>query len=216
MGAIVVSKWRFRDGSEDRQHFLHALDMNEYRIPGVFEDHEVVIDAGAHVGGFSILAARRGARVVPIEADPNAAPFLRHNLEAAGVLSRVCVMAPLALGMVGWRVAGLRPEWPNTAGTHIASDPSTAAHLVPSCGLDEVLQFLPDVSFLKIDIEGSEFEVLESCRLLGRVRAIAGEWHAWGGTWDRLKAILERAGFRDLTFEPHEWEADLGLFWGKR
>lgn len=56
------------------------------------------------------------------------------------------------------------------------------------------------VSFLKLDIEGAEYEVLHECReLLGNVQNIFVEYHSFADKKQELSGILkilENAGFR--------------------
>ena len=43
--------------------------------------------------------------------------------------------------------------------------------------IDNILSNLPKVSLLKIDTEGSEFEILMNSKLLHKVERIVGEYH---------------------------------------
>jgi SAM-dependent methyltransferase len=52
----------------------------------------VVLDVGANVGLYTVLAAKRGARVFAIEADPLNAARLRHNVKLNRLEDRVTIL----------------------------------------------------------------------------------------------------------------------------
>jgi FkbM family methyltransferase len=52
----------------------------------------VVLDLGANVGLYTILAAKRGAQVFAIEADPLNATLLRHHVQLNGFEDRVTIL----------------------------------------------------------------------------------------------------------------------------
>jgi len=54
----------FRPGTNDEAMFRHLTEHNEYRLPDRFEDGEIIVDVGVHIGGFSYLALSRGAACV--------------------------------------------------------------------------------------------------------------------------------------------------------
>ncbi|MDQ6949991.1 MAG: FkbM family methyltransferase, partial [Actinomycetota bacterium] len=70
---------------------------------------------------------------------------------------------------------------------------------------------MADVDVIKMDCEGAEFEIVPSLGgdLLGRVRAIIGEYHPFPGRGPKdLRRELESAGF-SCTFDGN---SDIGIF----
>ena len=57
----------------------------------------VVLDVGANIGIYTLLAAKRGARVIAIEADPRNVEKLRHHVHLNGFDDRVTIL-PIAVG----------------------------------------------------------------------------------------------------------------------
>ena len=63
----------------------------EYATPGFdISPGDSVVDVGANVGAFAVLAASRGARVTAYEPHPETFAYLEHNAGALGVR---CVQA---------------------------------------------------------------------------------------------------------------------------
>lgn len=85
------------------------IGINIWHRPRFFEKNEralfcaairpgnVVLDVGANVGIYTLLAAKRGARVFAIEADPRNVEVLRHHVHLNGFDDRVTIF-PIAAG----------------------------------------------------------------------------------------------------------------------
>src|SRR4051812_34350646 len=65
----------------------------EGQVSALFEEAVpaggLVLDVGAHLGYFTLIAARKGAEVIAFEPNPQTLPFLHENLRANGVEDRV-------------------------------------------------------------------------------------------------------------------------------
>jgi FkbM family methyltransferase len=183
----------------------------------------VVIDIGAHIGAFSVLAAAEGARRV-LAYEPaadnfrlltiNASPFPAIEAHRAAVWrSDPCDAS------IGWRPSG---NVANTGGGTVIACTSVAGatldagtpQVVETIALDAILEREGTVGLIKIDAEGSEYPILATSRRLDRVEAIIGEYHAVGGldpsmevpglaewTGDALMDLLEDRGFEVETNE---------------
>lgn len=143
----------------------------------------VVIDVGAHVGAFSVLAAALHAeRVHAFEPHPATFARLRDNV-ALNCFERVITPEPYALAAV----AGVAHIEGDDATAHFveASDSST---LVTTITLEEVIRTAlvgapnNEIACLKLDIEGAEYDVLEVLpdEWLRHVRHIVMEFHGSG------------------------------------
>lgn len=121
------------------------------------------IDAGAHVGLFTLAAGTAGAHVLCIEADPRTFARLCRNI----CLNDMRNVMPLCTAL--WSEFGIlrmtRPEKLNTGMNRVAStSESNDGFISPSVTLDKVVRDLgiTTIKLLKMDIEGAELPVLQS------------------------------------------------------
>lgn len=132
-------------------------------------DADLVLDVGAHVGFYSLLAATRRpqARVVALEPDPYNAAALRVNLRNAPV--RVEILQAAASDRSGYAVFR---QSSGTVGSSLVDrrDIGAArAFEVETVTLDEVAgtEFAGSV-IVKLDVEGAEPMALAGMRALSR------------------------------------------------
>jgi FkbM family methyltransferase len=148
-----------------------------------------VVDAGAHVGLFSLVASRRAERVVSVEPDPINYRVLEINRE----LNRARNITTLNRAL--WHEEG-SVSFGTTSQTTGGSVTGGGDLEVQTVTLDGLVETYGPIDLLKIDIEGAEFPVLARSSSLDRVRRIVGELHLRepGGEAE-LVAGLERSGF---------------------
>jgi FkbM family methyltransferase len=183
-----------------------------FALPGYrIAPEDCVVDLGAHVGSFTVLAALLGRRVLAVEAMPSNIEVLQSLLERNGCSSKVSVE---------WGMVGERTGWLSEAGARHA-----LTHDAPTLCFREFLDRheVQQVDFLKIDVEGSEFDLFASAaHWLPRVRRIAMEVHTAFGDPSWLASELRDAGFvvtmldQDQRPVLHEQEADCYLFAERR
>ena len=167
---------------------------------------DIVLDVGANLGQFTLLASHAAGpsgRVFAIEANPQMALNLRHNV-ALNQLTNVEIIEAAA-----WDCDDrlrLHPGEPGNQG--MASVASAGAEqagtLVPAVRLDRVLRELgcSRVDVIKIDVEGAEERALQGLagilesqgprRIYCEVTAIAGDASAA----ERLVDLLASWGYR--------------------
>ncbi len=158
-----------------------------------------VLDLGAHVGMFSLTAAATGCSVLAVEASPTNAQVLRsaalrngfHDLH---VVNAVVSDSP---GTVQFISDG---PW-----GHIAWEASGATIAVPAVTVDELLAEIgwDSVSFVKLDVEGSEIQALAGMRqLLGRPDAPPVLFESNGHTLAMAGATAQEliSAFGDLGY----------------
>jgi FkbM family methyltransferase len=151
-----------RSGRWDRCE--KALYEGELR-PGM-----TVVDGGANIGYFSLLFARLvgpAGRVYAFEPDPRNFELLRKNIGRNGY--RNVVAAPLALARESGRRTFSRS--PNNFADHCLGEGLGQRERleVEVARLDDFFADLPkQVHFLKLDVQGAEFAVIEGARALLR------------------------------------------------
>jgi FkbM family methyltransferase len=129
-----------------------------------------VVDAGAHVGFYTLLASAAvgpAGRVIAFEPHPVLGPVLRRNVSRAGCEN--VTVSPMALGRApGTGRLVLHP--PDNFGASSLRPDEATAHLpwapVEVTTLDEALARLggPAVDLAKIDVEGAELDVIDGAR----------------------------------------------------
>ncbi len=154
------------------------LAADRYAFEGItVEPGDVILDIGAHVGVFSIYAAKKWPEARILAYEPSATNFerLERNLVLAGVTNvEAFNLAVTADG----RDINLSLERGNTGGT--SAFRKVNGHLVEhakSITLDQIIENLERVRFLKIDAEGTEHEILTTSQYLDRVDYLSGEFH---------------------------------------
>lgn len=142
-----------------------------------------VIDVGANVGAFSVLAARMGAaRVLAYEPQPAACRRLLANADLNAVAARVeahdvAVMDEPGKVYVEGDGGGAHIEF----GRPMPAD-YEPARWVEAVGINDVLRDAGDTLLLKIDCEGAEYPIIDGLDvgLLQTVRRIVMEFHGPG------------------------------------
>ncbi|HUZ81831.1 MAG TPA: FkbM family methyltransferase [Gaiellaceae bacterium] len=115
---------------------------------------DVFFDVGAHVGFFSVCAARLGARVVAVEPDTDNAARLRRNVELNGLdIAVVEAAAWVDTGTVALVPGGSAKEFQVAPGKGVLS-----------ISLDDLAARYGSPTVIKLDVEGAEARALEGAR----------------------------------------------------
>jgi FkbM family methyltransferase len=152
-GTLDICLWHFPElyEKEERQAFSSMIK------PGC-----TVLDVGANIGLYTLLAAKRGARVFSIEADPENAALLRHHVAINGFCDRVTIFEMAATECT--KEVSLYRNAFNSGESNIIAR-GTPAGSVPGKTIDSL--DLPPIDICKMDIEGAEL-----CALLGMQRTL--------------------------------------------
>lgn len=148
------------------------LGWYEHALQRFLSEHlgaaDLFFDLGAHVGFFSVCAARLGARVVAVEADAANAARLRTNVSLNGLDVTVVEAA----------------AWDETGTVRLVGGPSAKEHAaepgdgVASVSLDDLAARYGTPTVVKIDVEGAESRVLAGGgRVLAEAPVIVCELH---------------------------------------
>ncbi|HET7215968.1 MAG TPA: FkbM family methyltransferase [Terriglobia bacterium] len=168
-----------------------------FALPGFDIGREdVCVDLGANAGVFTTLAARRGKKVIAVEAQSEFLPLIRQNLLRNHCLDK----ASVELGLIGSTTGKLSDPGERKNCSHWGRE-------APVRSLPEVLgrHNVRRVDFLKVDIEGSEFGLLEGdCGWLDMVGRVAMEVHCQFGDANHLCARLQNHGFRVWLVDNHQ------------
>lgn len=185
--AKLVGEYAFSGLREIWVRDVYARD-DFVRIP----DGGTVVDLGANMGNFSAmaLAASPTARLIAVEPSREHAAKWRETMRVNGFEDR----AELCPAFVG--------TFTDTQRSAFATDPNYAD--APILSEREFLDRyrIDRIDFLKCDIEGSEFFMMEpGSKILDIADRIAIEVHDFGGDVQAFLANLEKRGFTDMTVD---------------
>jgi FkbM family methyltransferase len=180
-------------GLTEREDALFVLDLLR---PG-----DLFVDVGANIGFYTVLAARRGARVQAFEPAAQARAVCEHNARLNGVQARTTVSRAAcgdARGVARF-TTGLDIR------NHLAGTEEPGVD-VPVTTLDDELahqahQSETAVTMLKIDAEGHDLDVLRGA--LGAVERLrpAILIEIWlGGA--RVRELLDGLAYRPYAYDP--------------
>lgn len=185
LGPGWTSLWT-RDGTSDETvieecmvhdvYRLRSLDVSTRTLPDTGLGPEyvplTVIDLGANIGVVAATCLQMGAaHVIAVEPEPNNVELLRKNLQPW--VSKVTVLHA-AVGASNGKAVIV-----GAAGTAHTAD-GDGGFVVDQITLADVLSYTDGpIALMKIDVEGSEFSIIEACPsdVLARVERIHMEWH---------------------------------------
>ncbi len=161
--------------------FYCRINKDDFKIMTIHEDDiitrftpkkgDIVVDIGAHIGLYTIIGAKRvGAqgKVVAIEADPENFEMLNSNIKLnqltnviplnyAVYSKETKIKLYLPSGESGFtKYNTIMPNWINTQEKFVEVNANTLDYLLQ---LNKIRQ--EEVNWIKIDVEGAEFEVLK-------------------------------------------------------
>lgn len=200
---------RFHDGTEYELREFYDLEtlwqIYFHRVYEVAPSDRCIVDAGANVGFFSCYAARRApqSEVYAIEPFPATYDRLLDHVKQNGLADRIhcysLALSASAAGVVGMSGAGSASQM-----FHVLEGEARGETVsVPAETLPSFLERVPGkrIDLLKMDIEGSEYEVLMDtpCGCLARASRLVIEYHRPGSgaryTREDLVAHLGEGGF---------------------
>ena len=201
-------RFRARAGGSDAGIINEVWLKNRYTPAGdEIQEGDVVVDIGAHIGAFSILAAisAKGVKVYSYEPFPQNFNMLTHNIALNGLEN----VKPISAAIASTRAKRT---------LSVDTRDSVAHTLIPSgqdcidvdCLTPTDIFEANDIEmcgFLKMDCEGAEYEILFNTprEIFARIRRIALEYHPDVGGYKHnplggeLVEFLEKIGFEVRT-----------------
>jgi FkbM family methyltransferase len=158
--------------------FYCRLNKDDFKLMALHEDEiidqfcpkagDTVVDVGAHIGLYTIIAAKRvgpTGKVIAIEPDPENCNLLKRNvelnrltnviiLECAAFSSNTKLKLYLPGKERGFTKLSTVMSKRATTETFLDVEGNTLDHLV-------LMQGISQVNWIKIDVEGAEYEVLK-------------------------------------------------------
>ena len=174
--------------------FYCRINKDDFKIMTIHEDDiitrftpkegDIVIDIGAHIGLYTIISSKRvgtKGKVVAIEAHPGNFEMLNSNIKLNQLTNVIPlnyavhsketkVKLYLPSGESGFtKYNTIMPNWINTQEKFVEVNANTLDYLLQ---LNQIRQ--EEVNWIKIDVEGAEFEVLKGAtNVLSKSKDIA-------------------------------------------
>lgn len=187
-----------RDDTTDVSVIEEVWRSNDYGIDG--QVRGTVVDVGANIGAFSVLAAKSGAhRVVAVEPHPRNRERLVHHLQLNDVADVVTVVEAAIVGQVESATVSMVGDG---GGAHVTGQ-GDGVFDVWSMTLDTLIADNAPITLLKMDIEGGEYDAFEGLDVarLASVDRIVMEFHGpamphltWLDDPDNLEPFLPKWG----------------------
>jgi FkbM family methyltransferase len=208
--------FRFRNSRGDMFVFeevflrgLYADALRHVRFPV-----DTIVDIGANIGAFSVFVGDRAKHLVAVEPDPACEKLLRYNLQQNGFEAKTTVV-PAAVGSRGGRATLLCSR--SQAACNSLKGASPVAPPLDASTVDvEVLPLesiferggVARCSLLKLDCEGSEYDILTepNRKALERVDALVCEVHRRSSNDSGYRTIV--GSLRSFGFTVHETLAE--------
>jgi FkbM family methyltransferase len=191
----------------DDQLFVAIKDIllnREYEYLPEFElnrfEGKRVVDTGAHIGLFSLVASTFAKEVISIEPHPVNFKLLQLNLE----INNARNIIPINKALWSESKTLTLYEGGHTGAHTIIKNLGNKKFNVSSISLGDIIDKFGEIDLLKMDIEGGEFEVsskLDS-KILENVRNIVAECHLEAGDISQLEKFLKENGYHTEKFTP--------------
>ncbi len=185
----------------DPSDLSHLAVADEFFLQKVYDlslvsfTPDLILDCGAHIGMFALLAASRfpKSKLIAFEPDPENCRWLRRQIEENH----------MAIEVVEAAVSTSEGEVSFEAGQgcgsslSVGSSPSSRAIRVKAVDLaGYISKSSCEKLLLKLDVEGTEESLLPKIvNMLPQNTFLFFETHGGEASWDRLSGILEEHGF---------------------
>lgn len=192
---------------------------NVYRFEGTMLTGGHVVDVGANIGAFSLLAlaSHPQERVICVEPDKENFEIFFKNIKENEFEGRA-YLYPIALGDKDGQVS-MGGSAGGAAYVSNFEDGDVAMRTLPSLlEWHEKLSGtkIGEIDFLKMDCEGSEYRIIDAMygsQWMGRVRWLAMEWHSTdAGTLGKMLGQLTETHSYSIIGRPK----DGGMLWAHR
>lgn len=216
-------RFSIRTEKKDISRIGEIFHLREYDLPEIsLNKEDTVIDIGAHVGFFTVWAAKRAGQVFSFEPDPETFAHLKRHIDMNS-LENVCAFQKAVSDKAEDKTFYVANNSAMSS-LHRKTDQS----IVVKCAtLPEIFEsgHIKRCKYLKIDCEGEEYPILFSLSddLFGRIDAIVLEYHdqegfidekrrGHGQDVDSLKALLEKKGY-SVRINRHQNKVGMLYAW---
>lgn len=184
------------------------LDVYDFDLAEIM-DGDVIVDIGAHIGIFACYAAAKypNAKVYAFEPAKETFADLKKNTSAYPNITAfnfgVSDKSEIEIQYL--------PHMNYSTSGYYSKDVNGAVKEKVKCmSLDEIIDMVGNIRFLKMDCEGAEWDIIPKCNQLERIKYLSCELHTGLPSTDM--AAFKRAikpHFTTKTFRGHRVEKEL-------
>jgi FkbM family methyltransferase len=216
------AKLEVRPDTQDEFMARNEVFNNYYFKYGKLEikEGDTVFDLGANIGAFTILAGMEKAkRIIAVEPFPDTIALLERNIKANERLfsDPVTIFKGAVMGANDDHATLLLNNDPFGSGSHTLTPDERYKPVgqkevdVKAVTLDKLIEMsgVDRIDFLKCDIEGAEYEVIENCTKLDMVKQMSFEWHRGPVNFAKFLIFLKEHGFSVAWFEGDDHRGKL-------
>ena len=169
-------KFKIRPNTTDHKVIEEVIIRRAYRKPKInfdVEKDEVWLDLGGNIGTFSVYALNKGAKVITYEPEPDNIQLLNDNLKLNNFTN--CQVIPKGVNTTGgttklYLCKGTYNKYRHT----VYEKRGRTAIQIETTKIDDAIT--PDVTAIKMDIEGSEVPILEHIKDWKNVNKLVFEY----------------------------------------
>jgi FkbM family methyltransferase len=182
---------------------------------------DAIIDIGGHLGFFSLYAGLLNSKVPIFAFEPHEGNYalLKENL-SQNHIKNVTPKQLAVSNAVGQSELHISAEDLNHSMKR-AIEPTGQIQKVQTTTLARIFEKnrLAKADLIKIDCEGSEFDILYATppEIFQKCPALFIEYHDWAGAGNHreLKSVLEKNGYKLEEYPNHKFK-ELGFMWCRR
>ncbi|MCH7567792.1 MAG: FkbM family methyltransferase [Nanoarchaeota archaeon] len=201
-------KYRVRGGATDR-FIINEICLHNSYTPEGFEiqEDDIVVDIGAHIGIFTILASRHAkkGKVYAFEPVSHNFELLKENISLNAANNVIAIEKAVSnkSGKMKLFISRSRNKGQNSMHR---LDKYQIEIEVEKMSFKDFLKKLPKIDFLKMDCEGAEYEILMNLtkKELSKIKKISMEYHNYGEKKGKdLAKFLKENGFKVILKEKN-------------
>lgn len=211
-GLVLNLRTRDVDG-----HIIDNILLNEYFLPEFeISANDTVLDIGANIGAFSLLAAKKAfnGRVIAVEPVGQSFHILEKNIALNHAKNIVAIKKAV------FNKKGGRRIFVNYySGMSNFFDFQKEFEQVSCITLTDLFNKfnIETCDFLKIDAEGSEYEIITSTKkqVLNKIKKLVFEYHPRLSTTNKLATLLKYLKKSGFVLVHHKKMGDNGIIFMK-
>lgn len=140
---------------DDGESIVREVWSGIYEREAQVRPGDIVVDAGAHIGSFSLLVSDKARRIIAFEPEPENFELLRLNAAPHGNIE--------AHRKALWSGTGEGKLYHNrsNSGGHSLLGPGGATDYALDVDLVRLDEVVEEANFIKMDVEGAEIEALK-------------------------------------------------------